>query len=348
MSRSLTKLPDVYFFIFTKLSAVAMNPLVTIIIPVYNSEKYIHDTISSCLSQTYSNLEILIVNDGSKDNSEQVIMQFSDSRIKYYLIPNSGPCYARNFGIEKATGELVQFLDADDILDSEKIGQQVKMYQLHGDRYVYSGVMGHILGNQKQLEEGFTFYYKNLEVAEYFHQMFDHFGKYYTTGMWLLPMKLIQETHGWDEKVLINNDGEYFSRVILHSEGIVFCPGSVFYYRRDVPMSVSKRFVSKQVFESWLYSYSCYVKGFKTQLDNDSARELGRKALSVYYCNSYPNYPDLLQNCKQQIRQLGYKSPAAYGGASFRWLSQLIGVDNALRIRTFKDKSKRSLAAAKQ
>ncbi len=315
-----------------------MTPLISIIIPVYNSEKYIQRTIESCLGQTYQHIEIIIVNDGSKDNSEKIIETFQDSRVKYYKIPNQGPCYARNYGIAKASGELFQFLDADDILESQKLEMQVKYYQTHGQNYVYSGTMGYIINDQKELEEDFDFYYQNLEVEEYFRKMFNNFGKYYTTGMWLVPRKLVEKTHGWNEKVKINNDGEYFSRVILESKGIIYCKESVFYYRRDVPMSVSKRFNSKEIYESWLYSYSCYVKSFQLNLNRKSAQELGRKALSVYYCNSYPNYPDLLQECKHQIQKLGYSTPEAYGGKIFKTLSLILGVENALKLRTLKDK----------
>ncbi|WP_010232529.1 glycosyltransferase family 2 protein [Gillisia marina] len=314
-----------------------MTPLVSIIIPVYNSEKYILKTIESCLHQTYKNFEIIIINDGSTDRSEEIIKQFSDIRIKYSKIENSGPCYARNFGITKATGELFQFLDADDILDKRKLEFQVRNYKSNGDEFIYSGIMGYIINDQKNLEPDFDFYYKNLEVEEYFREMFNHFGKYYTTGMWLVPRALVEKTHGWDEKVLINNDGEYFSRIILFSKGVLFCPGSKFYYRRDVPMSVSKRFNSKHIYESWLYSYSCYTKYFQERLNKESADELGRIALSIYYCNSYPNHPDLLSKCKQQIRQLGYYTPVAHGGRIFKFISAIIGVENALEIRSLKN-----------
>jgi len=320
-----------------------MKPLISIIIPVYNSEKYIQDTIESCLNQTYTNLEIIIVNDGSTDKSEGIINEFNDIRIKYHKIANSGPCYARNVGIKEATGDLFQFLDADDILENRKLELQVKNYLCTGDEFVYSGIMGFIIKDQKKLEPEFDFYYRNLKVEEYFREMFNHFGKYYTTGMWLVPRKLVEKTHGWNEKVLINNDGEYFSRIILFSKGIIFCPGAKFYYRRDVPMSISKRFNSKNIYESWLYSYSCYVNYFQLKLDKKSADELSREALSVYYCNSYPNYPDLLYKCKQQIKQLGYHSPAAHGGKVFKLISTVIGTDNALKIRTIKDKRKHLL-----
>lgn len=317
-----------------------MKKLISIIIPFYNAEKYIGDTIQSCLNQTYSTIEIILVNDGSSDNSSGVINSFDDNRLKYFTVPNGGPCRARNFGLSKASGALIQFLDADDLLEKEKLSLQYKKYLQFGDDYIYSGVMGKILGDQKTLEQDFHFYYQDLSVLEYFQEMFGNFGKYYTTGIWLVPRKLVDQTHGWDEKVLINNDGEYFTRIILHSKGIKFCPGAIFYYRRDVTGSVSKARNGKHIYESWLYSYSCYVKNFQLKIDTKSANHLGRRALSVYYCNSYPNHPELLENCKDQIRQLGYQKPVAHGGKTFKIISAFLGVYRALKIRELKQKLK--------
>lgn len=101
--------------------------LISIITPVYNSEKYIGDTIKSVLAQTYSNWEMLIVDDCSKDNTEQVVKQFNDPRIKYFkLKSNSGAAVARNEALEKAQGKIIAFLDADDMWKSEKLEKQLK------------------------------------------------------------------------------------------------------------------------------------------------------------------------------------------------------------------------------
>lgn len=317
-----------------------MKPLVSIIIPLYNSEKYIRETLESCLNQTYKNFEVIVVDDGSRDSSAEIVHSIKDERIFYYGIANGGPCRARNFGIEKANGRLIQFLDADDILDEEKLELQVRKYSRYGDEYLYSGVMGYIIGDEKELEKGFEFYYTNLEPHEYFKRMFANFGKYYTTGMWLVPAKIVKRTSGWNEKVLINNDGEYFSRLILNSEGIIFCEGAKFFYRRDVPQSVSKGLNSRRIYESWLYSYKCYVDSFNQFCDKRTAQKLGRRALSVYYCNSYPNHPDLLDQCLDEIKNLGYSSPAAHGGSLFKITSRVLGTENALKIRHLKDQKK--------
>ena len=109
---------------------MSTNLVISIIVPVFNSENYIADTIISCLNQTYSNFELILVNDGSTDNVETVINKFADKRIQYFKIENSGACNARNFGISKANGHLIQFLDHDDILEFDKIEHQVNLADL--------------------------------------------------------------------------------------------------------------------------------------------------------------------------------------------------------------------------
>ncbi|MEB3294138.1 MAG: glycosyltransferase family 2 protein [Synechococcales bacterium] len=98
---------------------------VSVIVPVYNAEQYVALTIQSLLDQTYKNLEILIVDDGSPDRSVEACQQFSDPRIQIIRQPNRGLPGARNTGIRHATGDYIGFLDADDIWVPEKIEKHV-------------------------------------------------------------------------------------------------------------------------------------------------------------------------------------------------------------------------------
>ena len=102
-----------------------MHGLVTIIIPVYNAEPYLNEAILSAINQTYKNTEILIVNDGSTDNSLEIAQRFNDSRIKIITQKNQGGSIARNRGIQIAQGDYIKFLDADDTLELYAIEQQV-------------------------------------------------------------------------------------------------------------------------------------------------------------------------------------------------------------------------------
>jgi len=100
-----------------------MNPLISIIIPVYNVESYLKDCLESVINQTYKNLEIIIINDGSQDNSKEICYNYAkkDSRIKLINKKNEGVSAARNTGMDLATGEYISFIDSDDYIDNDMI-----------------------------------------------------------------------------------------------------------------------------------------------------------------------------------------------------------------------------------
>jgi glycosyltransferase involved in cell wall biosynthesis len=89
-------------------------PFFSVIIPIYNKENFIENTLKSVFNQTFSDFEVILINDGSTDSSQEKILQFKDSRIKYYSKENAGVSSARNYGIEKALSDYITFIDADD------------------------------------------------------------------------------------------------------------------------------------------------------------------------------------------------------------------------------------------
>lgn len=113
--------------------------LVSIIMPVYNGQNFIRESIKSVLNQIYKNWELIIVNDGSNDNSEGIINEFNDNRIRYFRKENGGVSTARNFGIEKARGEYIALLDCDDYMDTNRLNK-----------------LAHILKNNKEVDAIYT------------------------------------------------------------------------------------------------------------------------------------------------------------------------------------------------
>jgi glycosyltransferase involved in cell wall biosynthesis len=99
--------------------------LVSVIIPCYNREQWLEKCIHSVLNQTYYNLEIIIIDDGSSDRTFQIVKSFNDKRIKYFYKENGGHASARNFGINQSIGEWIAFLDSDDYWDKHKIKTQL-------------------------------------------------------------------------------------------------------------------------------------------------------------------------------------------------------------------------------
>jgi len=114
--------------------------LVSIITPVYNSEKYIGDTIKSVLEQTYPKWEMLIADDCSEDNTKNIVKQFLDPRIKYFkLEKNSGAAIARNKALEKSKGKYIAFLDADDMWKSDKLKKQMDFMMRSNIGFSFTG-----------------------------------------------------------------------------------------------------------------------------------------------------------------------------------------------------------------
>lgn len=117
-----------------------MKPLVSVIIPVYNTEKYLAEAIESVLAQADYPLEIIVVDDGSTDNSAAVAKQFGD-RIQYLYQENSGAAMTRNRGIEQSHGEYLSFLDADDLWTKNKLSLQLAAFDRNSNLDI---VFGHV------------------------------------------------------------------------------------------------------------------------------------------------------------------------------------------------------------
>ncbi|MAG38716.1 glycosyl transferase family 2 [Candidatus Woesearchaeota archaeon] len=106
-----------------------LNPLVSIIMPTYNSEKFIFEAINSILNQTYTNFELLIINDGSNDHTMEIIHEVPDDKIQYFEQDNKGVSKARNLGLSNMRGEFFCFMDADDVMPSNSIMSRLQIFQ---------------------------------------------------------------------------------------------------------------------------------------------------------------------------------------------------------------------------
>jgi len=130
------------------------NPLISVIIPVYNSEKTIKTTIDSVLNQTFNNFELIVINDGSTDSILDVLSQIQDYRLKVFSFENAGGNVSRNRGLYQAVGKFVSFLDADDLWIPDKLASQLKALQGNTDVKVAYSWTDYIDENGKFLVAG--------------------------------------------------------------------------------------------------------------------------------------------------------------------------------------------------
>jgi glycosyltransferase involved in cell wall biosynthesis len=308
------------------------RPLVSILIPLYNSEKYIAETIQSCLEQTYKNIEVIIVDDGSTDNSFQIAQSYESDKVKVYKQENSGACRARNYAFELSAGDYIQYLDADDLLSPNKIEDQIKLFELYGNS---------IIANCSWAR-----FYKSIEDACHRKQLIDHdyenpidwlieswrgkgMGQ---TSIWLIPREIIKKTGVWDESLSKNQDGEFFCRVLLKVKKIKFCENALVYYRKGVAASItSSENEDKQ--ESVLHSYNLYEK-YGLSIENSYRM---RKALATVYSSFiyvYCHNKKLCSDAYKRIQNLGMK-PQLCGGKTFRRVAKILGFRFAIKIKSY-------------
>lgn len=107
---------------------MSANPLISIIIPVYNSERFLHRCLNSVVNQTYKDFEVILVDDGSHDESGVICDEYAakDNRFRIFHNPNGGPSKARNFGLEHSAGNYLLFIDSDDWLEEDALATYSK------------------------------------------------------------------------------------------------------------------------------------------------------------------------------------------------------------------------------
>ncbi|KHE94085.1 MAG: glycosyltransferase [Candidatus Scalindua brodae] len=142
------------------------QPLVSVVMPTYNHAQFIGDAIGSVLDQTYTNIELIIIDNYSEDNTEEIIVSFSDTRIKYEKFRNNGIIAAsRNVGISQSCGKYIAFLDSDDMWKPTKIEKQIKLLEDNDNiflvytRYIIvkDGLVLKTLPKRKKLRSGNVF-----------------------------------------------------------------------------------------------------------------------------------------------------------------------------------------------
>lgn len=218
-----------------------MQPKVSVIIPVYNAELFIAETIGSVLAQTYTNIEIVVVDNGSTDNTALWFKENVNTKIKYYYTQNKGASAARNFGLTKATGEYIQFLDADDILHPDKIKLQIDAMQQSGALMSFS--LWDNFAETLPKERPFKFKhidYKSLKNGVSILTSFGMENWFIPVFSYLTHVDLIFKTGGWNETLTNNDDAEFFARVLYHCQQLVCVDKTLGYYRTMEKDSLSK------------------------------------------------------------------------------------------------------------
>lgn len=314
--------------------AYTFKPLVSVIMPVYNAAAFLSETVNCILKQTYNNIELIIINDGSADDSEKIIQSFTDTRIRYFYQKNTGQSAASNFGISKARGEYIKFFDADDLMNPEHIYEQVKKSDGNKDA-IASCAWGRFYDGNPQttvFEEEVV--WKDMKPLDWLKSSLSQGEDMMAAWLWLIPKKLLQKAGGWDERLTLNNDFEFSTRLLLCSEKILFTPTAKVYYRSGVPGSLSLK-ISEQAFtNAYLSTYLGCSYLLKAE-NSDHMKMICANRYQEWIYRMYPHYPLLMKKFQQQIDVLGGSDKKSGGGVFLNILSFLFGWKRAKKLKIF-------------
>lgn len=257
-----------------------MSPLISIIIPCYSQAAFLDETLSSIFIQTYKNWECLIINDGSPDNTEEIAKKWveKDSRFKYFFKKNGGVSSTRNFGLEKATGEYVQFLDADDLISNTKLEMSLQVIDkatTENVEVVFTNFR--IFTNNKEkttepyciLNEG-IFTYENL-----LYKWNESFSIPIHTAF--IKRSLLENIR-FPEHMTAQEDWIFWVHLFKSNPKVLFIDQILALYRRNF----FSRTMSKSMLEDELKAYDY----FREILNEDEFRKLSVVLISRFYKKS--------------------------------------------------------------
>lgn len=296
-----------------------MNDLVSILIPAYNAEKWIGDTIRSAIGQTWPKKEIIIVNDGSSDNTLSIAKHFESESLKVISQENRGSTVARNRAYEYAQGDYIQWLDADDLLSSNKIYKQMKAAEVcQNSLTLYSSPYGVFHWRPEKARFVTSLLWQDLTPVDWILYKFSK-NLWMNPVVWLVSRSITEKAGPWDERLSLDDDGEYFCRVVASSKSIKFVPETSCYYRRSGFNQLSMN-ISERACKSQLLSMKLSIQCLRSMEDSERTRRASLALLQSSMPLFYPDKTELLEEMNTLACELGGKLMPP----SFKWQVNLI------------------------
>jgi PST family polysaccharide transporter len=301
-------------------------PLVSILIPAYNAQRWIADTLRSALEQTWPRKEIIVVDDGSKDETITIARQFESQGVRVVVQSNQGASAARNNAFAHSHGDFIQWLDADDLLAPDKIAKQMEpvMQGLVGPRTLLSGSWAHFMYRSSRAEFKPSSLWCDLSPREWLIRKMGE-NIFMQTGTWLVSREMTEAAGPWDTRLLGDDDGEYFCRVLMASEGVRFIADAKVYYRafRFDGLSYIGRFPEK--IDAHWKSMQLHIRYLRSCGDDARARAACVQYVRDSLIYFYPESPQIMRQVSELTQELG--EPVGAPGLSWKyaWIEKSMG-----------------------
>jgi glycosyltransferase involved in cell wall biosynthesis len=320
-----------------------MRTLVSILIPTYNAQEWIAETIQSALAQTWPRKEIIIVDDGSTDATLSVARQYECSTLKVIHQENRGACSARNRAFQECQGNYIQWLDADDLLAADKIERQLVVAESLTDPYIlYASAWGTFYYRASKARFHPTPIWQDLDPVEWLVLRLAN-PWMINPSAWLVSRRLTDKAAPWDERLMRDQDGEYFCRIVSLSRYVKFVLESRCYYRIANLSSVSNT-RSRKAWESIYLSTTLTIGHVLAREDSERTRQACVTRLNMIVSLLQTNAPDLADRLRQQIIKLGGEVVPKSTTMKYALVQRIIGERRARRLKRGLWKTQRCIA----
>jgi glycosyltransferase involved in cell wall biosynthesis len=317
-----------------------MTPLVSILIPAYNAEPWIADTIRSALAQSWPRKEIIIVDDGSRDQSLEIAGQFASRDVCVVTQENQGASAARNEALQLSQGDYIQWLDADDLLSPDKIAKQMQL-ALAGpsNRLLLSSPWGYFMYRASRAQFLSTALWCDLVPVEWLLRKMGQ-NLHMQTATWLVSRELTDAAGAWDTRLSLDDDGEYFSRVVLASDEIRFVPDAKVFYRQTGFDRLSSIGRSDKKLESQFLSINLHVSYLRSLEESERVRTACLAYLQTWFGCFLGERPDLARELEDLATSLGGRLKAPRLPWKYLWIQKLFGWTVAKEVRQYWNRCK--------
>ena len=323
-----------------------MKPLVSILIPAYNSEAWIADTLRSAIGQTWQRKEIIVVDDGSSDRTAEVAQRFASAGVAVVSVPNQGAAAARNHALKLSQGDYIQWLDADDLLAPDKIERQLAALK-EGDskRLLLSSPWAYFSYRTNRARFVPTSLWHDLSPVEWLLRKMSE-NLHMQTGTWLTSRELADAAGPWDTRLMSDDDGEYYCRILLASEGTRFVPQSKVFYRVTSSSRWSYVGTSDKKKNALLLSMKLHVKYLRSLEESDRVRNACLIYMQNWFENFYPDRPDIMAELQSLAAELHGHLETPRLRWKYAWMEPFFGRNTAKRAQMMLPQMKASLVRA--
>jgi glycosyltransferase involved in cell wall biosynthesis len=308
-----------------------MDPLVSILIPAYNARQWIADTLKSALAQTWARKEVIVVDDGSSDQTLEIARSFASDNVSVVTQNNQGAAAARNKAFSLSQGDFIQWLDADDLLSPNKISAQMaRVDEARQQRALLSSGWAYFAYRPQRAQFMPTALWTDLSPVEWLLRKLAQ-NLHMQTATWLISRDITTAAGPWNTNLLGDDDGEYFCRVLLASKGTLFVPDSKVYYRITGGNRLSYIGQSQRKMAAHFLSMELHIQYIRSLEDSERVRRACLNYLQTWLPDFFFEGSEWVEKAQKLAKTLGGQLNPPQLSWKYSWLQRGFGWTTARR-----------------